>query len=320
MGQPQPAPVQRVTVPRASTRLATQSRMRLVQSQLARRKFFSKWNFFDPADTGNGNVPQLQSNSTPQDLNSPGPGAETHSFMLDAIAATGAVILPYSYQGASLSSSGPTFRFNGYSACNSTPFPPGDIGTNCNPLSGATISSDAETLAAEIASIRSVWKNVPVVVMGHSQGGLIAFSAWQAGELPTGTKVFSLDSPINGVCPLRAPPLPVIPIFLWGSCLGVASYPTYDDRLFHDPTYLAQDLANGIPFAAIGTEGDTVSVPVKVFGLDLGNLPAYGVGNETLQHQLLVTGSELLVGEQCRLSGPATAWSTKWAISRPGSR
>lgn len=238
-------------------------------------EFFSKWNYFDPNDTGGGNVPMKSSNSTPRDLKS---GNETHSFMLDAIAATGAMILPFSYNGAVLTRSGSSllFTFPAYTACNSTPFPPG---AGCFPTADLSIHKDVQTLALEITSIQSVWRNVPIVVIGHSQGGLIAFDAWQSGVLPGVTKLFSLDSPINGVCPLRFP--------VSNICLTVFGYPNYDIRYLLDPWYFGQDKASGNAFRFIGTWGDGVNV------LNVGpfsGLPAYGTGDETLQHQLLVSG------------------------------
>jgi dienelactone hydrolase len=251
------------------------------------REFFNKWNYFDPNDTANNNVPLIFSNSTPVNLKS---REQTHSFMLDAIAATGAVILPFSYNGALLNQrpgSDPTFTFPAYTACNSSPPPGGWAGCDKDPGgspdprtkkdSSWSIQQDEQKLADEVKSVRAVWHNVPIVILGHSQGGLIAFDAWQQGKLPGVKQLFSLDSPINGVCPSR---------ITAGKCDGVAGYPDYDSRVKRDKKYLLQDSSSGNPFRFIGTWGDSVNVDVPLFGG-----PAYGTGDETLQHQLLVKGS-----------------------------
>jgi len=244
-------------------------------------EFFSKWNYYDPSDAANGNNPIVQSNSTPRDLRT---GNETHRFMLDAIAATGAMILPYSYKGATLNqtSHGIEFDFPAYNACTSTPFPPGGgIGCANGPAGSpeangpssesSSIGQDVQALVSEIKSVQQVWKDnpPPVVVLGHSQGGLIAFEAWKSGQLPSGvTHLFSLDSPINGVCPT--------------GCVGPAGYPAYLARWSDDVSPLASDSGQDPPFRFVGTWGDGAHVPV------LGN--AYQSGDDTLQHQLLVTG------------------------------
>ncbi len=206
-------------------------------------EFFDKWNFQD---------------STPQALPNNASGLPqqtlTHSFMLDAIAAQGSIILPFSYNGATLKpgTPDPTFSFKGYSNCDSTP--------GC----GKSINADALLLNKEITSITAVWPDVPIVVMGHSQGGLIAFTWWNKYPLPRLFDAgFSLDSPINGAC------LKVV-----FACLGPPTYPKYSDRQKNDPQWLAADAAQGDSFQFIGTYGDSPA-------------GGYQSGAETLQHQLL---------------------------------
>lgn len=268
--------------------------------------FFNKWNIWDPTDNANNNRPWEESNSTPRDEST---GAETHNYMLDRIAATGAVILPYSYMRAYFvgnANEDPTFVFQAYTRCNSTPFPPGG-GPGCADDPGGSpdirglasadqsISDDAETLSREVASVRAVWgDSVPVVVVGHSQGGLIAFEAWRLGHLAGVSHEFALDSPINGVCPARVsvnslppsvsvnglpPGIPVTP----PECVGPAGYPRFDSRFERDGEYLSMDRSLGEPFRFIGTWGDSVEVSAPLVGG-----PAYGTGDETLQHELLV--------------------------------
>lgn len=258
-------------------------------------EFFRKWNFFDPSDTVN-NDPERNSNSTPRDLSDAGsqtPGAETHTFMLDAVAGAGGVILPFSYNGPTLSGSAskPLFTFPAYTICNSTPGLLGGPGCDRDPggspdprgsaSNSLSISDDEHTLAIEVASIRSVWRGVPIIVVGHSQGGLIAFDAWKDGLLGGVQHLFSIDSPINGVCPARIPSLGPNGALM---CVGPADtgYPEYDSRIAIDASVLSRDRAAGEPFRFIGTNGDEVVIKF------LGDHPAYGTGDETLQHQLLV--------------------------------
>lgn len=260
-------------------------------------EFFRKWNFYDPSDTANENDPETSSNSTPRDLSDPSGqvlGAETHTFMLDAIAGAGGVILPFSYNGAALTGSSrhPQFTFPAYTACNSSPGGLGgpgcdrDPGGEPDPVSvGATswrISQDERNLAQEVASVRNVWGNVRIVVVGHSQGGLIAFDAWRDGLLPGILHGFSLDSPINGVCSHLHLQLPTGPIFR--GCVGPAGYNSFGGRFdqSNDPQDLRLD-SSGV-FRFIGTWGDEVPITHSL----VADGPAYGVGDETLQHELLV--------------------------------
>jgi hypothetical protein len=239
-------------------------------------EFFNKWNF---SATGNDS-----GDSTPRDYYT---GQETHSFMLDAIAAQGAIILPYGYRGVSLTKS--TFSMAGYSKCNSTP-PGGVPGVSLDPSNlslpdscvldsgpdGArqSIDTDVAMLQDEVSQVNRVWGSSRIVIVGHSQGGLIAFLWWLQHGADTVAKnvtnLFALDSPINGVC--------VAPVFT-GCTGGPEGYPDYSKRTDadHGPAYLATDAKTDNRFRFIGTWGE------KVLG--------YGIENNTLQVQLLVKGS-----------------------------
>ena len=234
--------------------------------------------------------------------------------MLDAVAATGAVILPYSYWRATLTARAkqdPLFVYDAYTNCNATPVagiatPIVHCSEDPNPDAGGfpdpgknkadgkrsfSLDEDVQTLNAELVTIKRVWPDASIVVMGHSQGGLIAFEWWRRYWLKWGasskagydhthvSRLFSLDSPINGVCATT-------------DCFGPPGYPDYGlrddeclDLLCHqpnpdyDPTLLALDRQAGEPFRFIGTVGDHVVAK----GFD-----AYGPpGEENLQHQLL---------------------------------
>ena len=163
-----------------------------------------------------------------------------------------------------------------------------------------SLDHDAHTLDLEVLTIRRVWKDVPIVVVGHSQGGLVALDEWccttSSGlRLQRVSHLFSLDSPINGAC-----------VRVHGTCLGAAGYPRYDDRVAADRDLLRRDRARGWPFRFIGTWGD--SVPITLHAeLPGGRVEVrahgYGVGDDTLQHQLLV-GHGRCVGPRNRAGCP----------------
>jgi hypothetical protein len=243
--------------------------------------FFHKWNFGEVDLSGNptsnnpdGSTPNTESMPRALPNNSQGipVGTDTHSFMLDAIAAQGAVILPFSYKGFGFSpsfNSQPAFTFYKYAQCQAIP--------GCGP----TIQQDASLLNSEVNTAAALWPFSKIVVMGHSQGGLIAFEWWLCSQTrgneckSTHTQLppnfllgMSLDSPINGACG-----------GLSFFCVGPPSYPPYGDRDHRDRdhTYLSLDASvNGLidPFRFIGTFGDS---PIG----------GYQSGSQTLEHQLL---------------------------------
>ena len=115
------------------------------------------------------------------------------------LADAGAVLLPYSYAGATLSQqpSGPVFDFHAY----------GGATTEQEP------SISIRKLDDELSSIHTVWNQAHIVVVGHSLGGVIAAQWWRcmvghcgvalnhtsAGDSRGVVHVFSLDAAINGV-------------------------------------------------------------------------------------------------------------------------
>jgi hypothetical protein len=204
--------------------------------------------------------------------------------MLDALAAQGAVMLPYSYKRATLTGppSSPTFSFPAYSDCDSTPYPVPTPPTAPCPngiRSGRqSIDHDVAALQNEVNSIHRVWSRTKIVVLGHSQGGLIAWDWWLrhgAGNSQV-ARVFTLDSPINGVCATSV-------------CLGPTGYPNYGLRAKLDTIWLRVEAHFGNPVRFIGTQGDTV--PLFAF------IGGYGrSGPENLQHEILVTGDSCSSG------------------------
>jgi hypothetical protein len=233
--------------------------------------FFHKWNFGEVDSNGNatGND-ESAPRAVPGNAQGLAAGTYTHSFMLDAIAAQGAIILPFSYKGFGFGrapNNDPLFTYYGYALCQSTP--------GCGP----TVQQDASLLAGEVNSAAAVWPTAKIIVMGHSQGGLVAFEWWACSQVHGGdcrnvkstlpssfVHAFSLDSPINGACGAH---IPVV-----GPCLGPPSYPPYELRVVFDPAYLLLDASQGEQFRFIGTYGDSP-------------LGGYQSGSETLEHQML---------------------------------
>ena len=254
--------------------------------------FFHKWNVGEvdnplvgisngqPSDKNpDGTTPNTESLPRAVKGNSQGldPGTYTHSFMLDALAAQGAIILPFSYKGFGFSSnfqSQPGFTFYEYSRCQSLP--------GCGP----TVQQDASLLESEVNVASQVWPLSQIVVMGHSQGGLIAYEWWMCAQssqsldkvrnkvchgLHTSLsanllRAYSLDSPINGACKET-------PVISFG-CGGPPSYPPYGQRDTYDPPVISVDMAQGNPFRFIGSYGDSPA-------------DGYQSGAKTLEHQLL---------------------------------
>jgi pimeloyl-ACP methyl ester carboxylesterase len=206
------------------------------------------------------------------------------------LAAQGAIILPFSYNtqgcqpstGAQLTGSAqnPNFIFPGYTGGLT-----GDSTvTNCiTPVALGTAGGGGfgggpgpnywgSVLDSELASIHQVWPTSKVVVIGHSQGGLVVTDAWLQGFNLPHVEAFSLDSPINGSC---GTPL----------CIGPPGYPDFDLRTRYDEGsngYLGIDQSQGNPMHFIGTYGDSPVIPI----IGPINIHSYGSGSETLEHQM----------------------------------
>lgn len=117
-------------------------------------------------------------------------GPVTPLDFTDALAATGAVLLPFSYGGSTLSGSAkhPLYRAVGFD----------------DNVPGAVLpSAEADTYLRQLVSeAHGLWPGAPIVVIGHSEGGLVAeqlFERHAAAGLPGVARIISLDSPIGGV-------------------------------------------------------------------------------------------------------------------------
>lgn len=186
----------------------------------------------------------------------PEPSQQGHQRMLDMMGAFGAVIVPFSYNGASAfydyPNRTPTFEVNPYSR-----YDPG----NDPPMASVAV------LHNEIHSIHKYWPKSRIILFGHSLGGLIAQLWWSKHyrDWPDHygvSGVASLDSPISGVqngsfC--VAGVVAVTACELGGGVgpdVGLWFANTWDDRANVDQAILNAD--TDASYTAIGTAGDPV--------------------------------------------------------------
>lgn len=203
------------------------------------------------------------------------PRALQSQLLTNVLAQAGAVIVPYSYRGALLQP------------------PAGGQPVDTAVLQvAASGASDAgsivpQTAAAaldrEIASIHKVWPATRILMVGHSEAGLVAEFWWR--DFWLGSKrdyvwsVFSLDGPLNGVAgagvcekgvcgPVQIKPdVATVWLSLWRE-----NQSAVDGKMIH------ADEATGDRFIAVGTQSDPV--------YDLGDAPL----NNGLGSQMWHTG------------------------------
>ena len=124
--------------------------------------------------------------------------------IFNQLANLGGMVLPFSYTGATMSGTAadPTFTLNAYDGR--------DVAINSPML------VEPPALNSELVSIHKVFPNTPIILIGHSNGGLIAEQWWLRYGVPQPAShncpasgpvcgyhgvvhIWSLDSPINGV-------------------------------------------------------------------------------------------------------------------------
>ena len=121
--------------------------------------------------------------------------------IFNKLADLGGYVLPFSYTGATMSGTAadPTFTLNAYDGS--------DVAVS-DPM-----YVEPPKLNAELISINKVFPKVPIIIIGHSNGGLIAEQWWLRYGVPQPAShncgstcgyhgvahIWSLDSPINGV-------------------------------------------------------------------------------------------------------------------------
>jgi hypothetical protein len=233
---------------------------------------------YNPLTQSSADVAQISADFDPQGIDatygatgcSPGAGQPNLSASLQS---AGALILPFSYQGATVSmvAGSPSATVNAYRAIDPSTILPG---------------AAAATLDAEIASVHATWPTSHVVVVGHSEGGLVAETWWATtftpATSPEVTGIFSLDSPINGIADTAA----VQAVF--SSVIApalLASYQTaWDNRQANDAALLQREQSQGALYYVPGaTGGDAVyRIADKTGPADGLASPAVGMESQTL--------------------------------------
>jgi len=123
------------------------------------------------------------------------PHPDVGTSLTNSLVNAGALLLPFSYTGAVLSSRhGQPWMAVTYSSTSE----PGDV----LPPNAAAV------MQTEVASVRAMWPAARIVVVGHSEGGLVAETWWDehgASAMPSASGrpgvvgVFSMDAPLNGL-------------------------------------------------------------------------------------------------------------------------
>ncbi len=176
------------------------------------------------------------------------PQAGSGNNLIDSLASTGGYVLPFSYNGASVTATadGPSFQTTAYSK---------------EDVAASTIQGEVMILDNEIANVRMVWPTARIIVVGHSNGGLIAEQWWlnHRSDLHQVTQVFALDSPLNGVARASQCLGAILEKHCLGFGVGTALAAFYANLWQHqstnDPYWVAQDDQDKI-FTPVGTIGD----------------------------------------------------------------
>ena len=203
--------------------------------------------------------------------------------LIDRLAATDGYVLPFSYAGCPGCTTATGASMSGTRTSPSFVVP---AYTSADVRDTDPTTTGPQDLQAEIASIHSVFADVPIIVVGHSNGGLIAEQWWltYGQHNPEGViQVFALDSPLNGVAAGAACATGVCGPLGVGPVLGAVYAALWAHQDQYDPITLAVDNKDHL-FTAIGDLGDPL--------YDLTDYPAShltGVKNIGLVSQLYWT-------------------------------
>ena len=161
-------------------------------------------------------------------------GLDTDVCLVARLADAGALVLPYSYAGATVSRRG-AFTFTPYDAQDTYQAP-------------ATSIANLDRL---IRSIRVAWPSARVVLLAHSYGGTVASGWWETrapAAIAPVQHVFTLDSPLNGIglCGAAA--------VLYSPAVGDELCRRWNDRDAYDATLIARD--KPVTLTPIGTLDD----------------------------------------------------------------
>ena len=167
--------------------------------------------------------------------------------LIDSLASLGGLVLPFSYTKAVLTGTAgsPVFQYQAYTTTD---------------VANSLPNKEADVLNNEVKSIHKLWPLAKILIVGHSNGGLIAQRWWlnHGASNPLGVvQVFSLDSPINGVAIGKACNL--LPSFCQSQGLSAALASFYqklwDNQGKNDAKWVTLDSTSQL-FTPIGTAGD----------------------------------------------------------------
>jgi len=221
--------------------------------------------------------------------------------LTDLLAANGALMLPFSYLGGGLLGNAgetPALYVNPYGS--SEP---------AHTLRDAA----ADQLDLEVGSVHRVWPTTPIIIIGHSNGGLVAETLFEkhAGTVSNDNVkyIFSVDSPINGIydpgalldwgfnrtgggAPVLSPQLLEEYHQLWGN------------RQTRDAQLITQDQQMGNLYIPIGTYNDELYASANSATITVAHSLASGTEAQWhgIDSQVLCTAFTL--GEDCQAVSP----------------
>lgn len=203
----------------------------------------------------------------------------------------GALILPFSYNGASLTGTAtdPSLDVQAYG---------GTAGGNSP---SQTLPSDVVPyLATEVSQVHALWPSADVVIAGHSEGGYVAESyftsdSFSATQDPEVTGIFSLDSPINGVENQNEAGILLKEIGVPASTALLDQFKTaWQNASSDDAAVLAKEAGTAL-YVPVGTQGDNV--------YRLADSPADGMVSQVLVD---ATGQPVFSSSYPNFQDPAT--------------
>jgi hypothetical protein len=230
---------------------------------------------YDPLTQGAADLTRVKAEFDPRGIDSTygARGCQATPSLTTALARRGAVIVPFSYRGVRLSGAAAHSRLTVRSYSKTAP-------STDSPTAAAAV------LAREVADVHRYWPRARIVLVGHSEGGLVA-ETYFAGRYrraaePEVAGIFSLDGPINGVRQTGLAEGVVGLARRWGLTISPrlidGYFAAWRSITVRGPSVIRRDLAAGRVYVPVGTPGD------HLYGI--ADAPEPG-----LRSQLLLTSS-----------------------------
>ena len=231
---------------------------------------------YDPLARGSADVTKIEEEFDPRGIDTRygASGCQARPDLTSTLRQRGAVIVPFSYRGVRFSGSAlrPALTVRAYSKT---------APSNDSPTGAAAV------LGREVAAVHHLWPGTRILLVGHSEGGLVAETyfadRYQRSANPEIGGIFSLDSPINGVRKTKL----ADEVVLLSKRLGLpisrrlidSFFQAWQNAVGRGPRVIRKDLAAGKVYVPVGTPGD------HLYGL--ADAPAPG-----LRSQVPVTRSD----------------------------